>query len=349
MSIYYSRLDDTLVRYLRQQWRAMHFVPLYGRAQLRARAVHPLALDLLDLSADVDPIDWLRSARANQTAVHTISELIRRLEYEYRGLQRLRAGHTKLPEFAEGLPREFERAWRIDVAEDPFLELRQPGPPAAHTLQNVLKRIRGARAENASVFGDMRSLMEDILRLPDEVVALKWLVGERAAAIATLTFVDVMRALLPHPTRESANDATWISTNKEFAVTSTSRLHFETLGIFSEGFILNTVVSNDTEALHATAEREFTMLLWEGLDEVADDTGYRYVLIYDPPEPIDADPDTYRVRVWGWPAVSAEAKSIHCSANQTRFTMLPARDIDGPITAESQIVGAEVALRIEVR
>ncbi|MGH2387386.1 MAG: hypothetical protein ACRDIE_04215 [Chloroflexota bacterium] len=200
---------------LREQLRSLrHLRPASWLPEASTITDQWLVAELKGLPDDTDPLRWLREERGPIMAQRTLSlvlECARRVchdRHQVKADQRIWL--SRIDPILGDQQRLFGNLLRHSAQAEPFLSLPDQRTilSAPETLRGVLARLRVLAAVTgpstfslASGSSGIDTLPADLLRLPETLDPIGWLIQERAVLSARLTLTYLLDQCLPPDSR----------------------------------------------------------------------------------------------------------------------------------------------------
>lgn len=270
---------------LREQVRALrHLRPGTRLPNLNALLAQRLRDDLLRLSDERDPLGWLEEERGETIALLALcsaADLAAGLRRGWRRIERLHAD-SDVPLFgrllASGEPPAALASWLEKVSG--LAEAR----PLIETMANLRRECAVPSEESpwlSRVAPGRRTLLADLLRLPERVDTLAWLRSARGGLCARLALEHLVGHSLPllglvtggvAPTGPSRSVRARGRTRGRLWVEVDS-IHLDRLG-----FAIQLRARFSTLRPRPPESHLDSFVTWEGFDRVVDDHGNHYLV-----------------------------------------------------------------------
>src|SRR5262245_7811858 len=280
--------------------------------------------ELLLLPDDVDPVRWLREEHTDYVATQVLRYGLRQLRdelYSVRG-----GGRPDLRELPAGIQAMWDdhaRAWVGNWNQvDPFADVEVAGPDTLRAILRRVRRIRPRYAGPSGVLpaGDLPLLLDDLLRLPDDIDPIRWLGDDRGDLSATLTLQGVLAHVTPPDTAVGGEPSYVAHPGDVVSFPGRAEFTLEEVSVGPVGSTVDVLVRTFPDNIPRPAEVHYLMLLWQGLDHVRDDRGFHYLFRSGAPVQLDTQGQLFRLRADYYPAVASGATELILTAAPARLT-----------------------------
>lgn len=291
-----------------------------------------LLQELLRLPDSVDPVSWIHREHAPEAARRTLYEALRQLRVDFQHAQRQGQPDLRhLPDDLRSLWNDFVNSWTdVEGISDPFADLT----PAADDRQmaSVLREVRLLRPRYAGPRGtlpegDLPLLVDELLRLPNQVDPVGWLMEERGELVAAWTLANLVGAAQPPPPasfgevlyRASPGDTVLFAGQAEFS--------FEQFVLREHGFSVDLRVRTFASQLARQTGLDHIVAIWQGFTQVTDDLGYGYFFARGGPDNLDdpsAQGDRFRFHGEYYPLPPTATRTLSFADRPARLRVLVA-------------------------